>query len=153
MNLPETEVLRQLIELVETNALGELTVEDGGSAITVRRQPPASAPASFSGSAAQPVGGPVPAEATLAAPETQKNLVHVTSPIIGIFYRSPDPNADPYVEVDTVVEEGSVVGLVEAMKVFNEIVADVRGRVVEIPATNEQLVSRGETLAIIDPLG
>ena len=72
--------------------------------------------------------------------------------MVGIFYRSPAPDADPFVEIGSVVDEGDVVGLVEAMKVFNEIEAEVRGRVVEIPAANEQLVNRGDPLVILELL-
>jgi len=133
---------------VEANELEEITVEDGSACITVRRAcERLNAPVGSPGILA-PLPEPAP-----PAPEARSNLVHVTAPIVGVFYHAPDPSADPYVETGSVVEEGTVVGLVEAMKVFNEIVAEVRGRVVEIPADNEQLVNRGETLVVIDPLG
>ena len=151
MNLPDVNVLQQLVALVEGNQLEDLTVESGSAAVTVRRTvaPP---PAPVSASAALAPVAAAAAEPMVPA-EDRRNLVHITSPIIGVFYHSPDPASEPYVTAGSVVEEGTVVGLVEAMKVFNEIVAEVRGRVVELPAANEQLVSRGETLVIIDPLG
>ena len=150
MNLPDVSAIRQLVSLVEANELEEITVEDGSACITVRRAcERLFAPVGSSGTCAAPLAEPPPPQ----APEARNNLVHVTAPIVGVFYRAPDPSADPYVEIGSVVEEGMTVGLVEAMKVFNEIVAEVRGRVVEIPADNEQLVNRGETLVVIDPLG
>jgi acetyl-CoA carboxylase biotin carboxyl carrier protein len=78
------------------------------------------------------------------------DLVHVASPMVGVFYRSPAPGAPSFVEVGSEVEVGQTVGLVEAMKVFNEIVSEVAGRVVAVSVQNEQLVQMGETLVIIE---
>jgi acetyl-CoA carboxylase biotin carboxyl carrier protein len=151
VKLPDVNVLQRLVALVESNQLEELTVESGAAAVTVRRTVEVPRAVASVSAALEPVLTSTAEPATPA--EDRRNLVHITSPIIGVFYRAPDPTSGPYVTVGTMVEEGTVVGLVEAMKVFNEIVAEVRGRVVELPAANEQLVSRGETLVIIDPLG
>jgi len=70
--------------------------------------------------------------------------------MVGIFYRSPSPGTEPFVEVGGLVEEGQTIGLVEAMKVFNEITAEVNGRVIAVPAATEQLVQHGDTLVIIE---
>jgi len=150
LKLPDLETVRQLISLVEQNELEELSVTTGEQSLTLRREiepPPAAAPEAR----AIPPTEAAPPTATAPPPESQKNLVHVSSPIVGVFYRAPDPDSEPYVKEGALVDETTVVGLVEAMKVFNEIVAGVHGRVVAIPAQNEQLVSRGETLVLIDP--
>jgi acetyl-CoA carboxylase biotin carboxyl carrier protein len=68
----------------------------------------------------------------------------------GLFYRGPSPEIPPYVEVGADVEEGQTVGLIEAMKVFSEIPADVHGRVVRIVAENGKLVNQGEVLMLIE---
>jgi len=148
LKVPDIDTLQQLISLVETNQLDELSVAEENCSVTIRCEveaPPAPL--------ADPAAGQTPSATPPPPPEPKRNLVHITSPIVGVFYRAPEPTADPYVSVGSLVDEGTVVGLVEAMKVFNEIYAGVRGRVVEIPAENEQLVSRGETLVLIDPAG
>ena len=76
--------------------------------------------------------------------------VAVRSPLIGVFYRAPTPDAAPFVEIGDTVSEGQTVCIVEAMKVFNEIRAEWRGRVVAIPAENGALVQAGEPLVVLE---
>ncbi len=73
----------------------------------------------------------------------------VRSPLIGVFYEAPAPDAVPFVEVGDVVAEGQTVCIIEAMKVFNEIKAEWRGRVVAIPAENGALVQAGDPLVVL----
>ena len=80
-----------------------------------------------------------------------EELIDVTAPMTGVFYRAPAPGAPPYVEVGDFVEEGQTLCLIEAMKVFNEIPSPVSGEVAEILAQNETLVKQGETLFRIRP--
>jgi len=75
----------------------------------------------------------------------------VVAPLTGVFYDSPNPNSAPYVEPGDWVEPETVVGLIETMKVFNEVVADCRGRVVAIKASRGQLVHAGDPLLLVDP--
>ena len=72
--------------------------------------------------------------------------------MIGMFYRGPSPDSPPFVELGSLVEEGQTIGLIEAMKVFNEITSEEDGRVVEIPAKNAQLVEEGEILVVLERL-
>jgi acetyl-CoA carboxylase biotin carboxyl carrier protein len=76
----------------------------------------------------------------------------IESPLVGTFYRTPSPDAPPFVEVGDMVEVGQTVAIVEAMKVFNEITADITGRIVAIPAENGKLVQVDQPLVIIEPL-
>ena len=85
-------------------------------------------------------------------PSKENNFLQITSPIVGTFYRAPSPGAEPFVEVDDVVEKGQVLCVVEAMKVMNEIEADARGRVVAILPQNSQPVEYGEPLFLIEPM-
>src|SRR5258708_6950757 len=78
-------------------------------------------------------------------------LVPVVSPMVGTFYRSPAPDADPYVELNSQVEIGQTVCIVEAMKLMNEIEAESRGRIVRILVENGQPVEYGQTLFLVDP--
>jgi acetyl-CoA carboxylase biotin carboxyl carrier protein len=140
-------LIRQLIQIAQEGQLSELIVEEGDESLTIKLAVNSSAPPP--GASYQvpfPAFEPMPRVTTVQG----ENLVHITSPMVGVFYRSPTPGAPAFVEVGSEVEVGQTVGLVEAMKVFNEIVSEVEGRVVAIPAQNEQLVQVGETLVIIE---
>ncbi|MCS6860267.1 MAG: hypothetical protein NZT92_08105 [Abditibacteriales bacterium] len=140
-------LIRQLIRIAQEGQLSELIVEEGDESLIIKLPVNASAPPP----AAHYQAPPATLESTPLLPTAQgANLVHITSPMVGVFYRSPTPGAPTFVEVGSEVEVGQTVGLVEAMKVFNEIVSEVEGRVVAIPAQNEQLVQVGETLVIIE---
>jgi acetyl-CoA carboxylase biotin carboxyl carrier protein len=99
---------------------------------------------------AAPAGAPAGAGAA-AVPAKSEKYVAVKSPMVGTYYRAPAPDADPYVEVGSMVEVGQTVCIVEAMKLMNEIESEVRGRVVEILLDNAQPVEFGQTLFLIDP--
>jgi acetyl-CoA carboxylase biotin carboxyl carrier protein len=94
--------------------------------------------------------GPRPARAG-AAQESEDGLAFITSPIVGTFYRAPNPDADPYVKVGDVVQKGQVLCIVEAMKLMNEIESDSTGTIVKIYAENAQPVEFGERLFAIKP--
>lgn len=86
-----------------------------------------------------------------ARPAPHNDTVTVTAPVVGIFYRSPEPGAPRFTEVGATVEEGGTVGLVEVMKMFNSVTAPVRGEVVEILVHNEEFVEFGQPLMTIRP--
>ncbi|MGH3343365.1 MAG: acetyl-CoA carboxylase, partial [Carbonactinosporaceae bacterium] len=105
--------------------------------------------------------GPV-AEAAAAAhdgaphppvsPRPGGELVPVTAPVVGVFYRSPEPGAPPFTEVGARVDEGSTLGLIEIMKMFNSVTAGVRGEVVEILVGNGDFVEFGQPLMTVRPV-
>jgi acetyl-CoA carboxylase biotin carboxyl carrier protein len=109
-------------------------------------QPPAAAPAG--GGAQEAAGG----EPETAAPETD-GLLEITSPMVGTFYRAPAPDAPPYVEVGTKVSQGQTLCILEAMKLMNELEAEVAGEVREILVENAEPVEYGQVLFRIDPSG
>ena len=80
------------------------------------------------------------------------NFIEIVSPIVGTFYESPGADKKPYVKVGDKVKKGDIVCIVEAMKVMNEIEAEVDGEIVEISVKNEQMVQYGEVLFKIKPL-
>ncbi|MPZ61453.1 MAG: acetyl-CoA carboxylase, biotin carboxyl carrier protein [Propionibacteriales bacterium] len=93
-----------------------------------------------------------PAETAPAEPTSgDSDLVTVDAPVVGVFYRSPEPGAPPFVEVGMQVDEDTTVGLVEVMKMFNSVPAGVRGEVVELFAENEAFVEYGQPLMAIRP--
>lgn len=153
LEIDVTEV-KKLVELVEKYDLDELTVEHSDLAITVRgKSAPAGQPivlhqAPHAGAeAALPVEHEID-ETSTTEPETtlQGNIVDIVAPLVGVFYRAPAPDSPHLVEVGDVIEVGSEVGLIEAMKVFSPIPSEVAGEVVEIPGQNAKLVQQGEVL-------
>jgi acetyl-CoA carboxylase biotin carboxyl carrier protein len=103
----------------------------------------ASAPAA---AAAVPAAAAAPPAAPAAAAATDPNTAFVTSPFVGTFYRAPAPDADPFVEVGSVVKQGQPLCIVEAMKLMNEIESDLAGTVLEILVENGQSVEFGQKL-------
>ena len=142
--------VEEVVELATRHNLAELEVESGGTRIRVVREH-------------APAAGPLAQRAELVAardierhPATEDlaataNLVPVEAPMVGTFYRAPAPDADPYVEVGSMVEIGQTVCIVEAMKLMNEIESEVRGRVTQILLENAQPVEFGQKLFLIDP--
>lgn len=133
--------LQALVDLFAHYHLEELIVENGTLKVHLRRAP--ARPRS-------PAPAPVPLQRPPDAPPKSGRTVAVRSPLTGIFYRAASPDSPPFVELGDLVEEGQTVGIVEAMKVFNEIKAEWRGRVVAIPAQNGQLVHPGEPLVVLE---
>lgn len=140
--------IRKLIDLLYDAALSEIEVEEGGRRIRIRREP----------SAALLERVPVQAPPVKEAPpsiEAQKEGEDrgalVRSPIVGTFYRSSSPNADPYVEVGDLVKKGQVLCIVEAMKLMNEIESDLEGKITEICVEDGAAVEYGEPLFRIEP--
>jgi acetyl-CoA carboxylase biotin carboxyl carrier protein len=104
------------------------------------------APAVIPAAAVQKVSAPEPAK------ESSVKTVEIKSPMVGTFYRAPSPEAAPYVEVGQVVEPGQVICIVEAMKLMNEIKAEVKGKILEILADNAEPVEFGQPMFLIEPL-
>jgi acetyl-CoA carboxylase biotin carboxyl carrier protein len=104
---------------------------------------------------AGPAGGGYglpPAESAQPAGAEAEGKTAVTAPLVGTFYRSPEPGAKPFVEVGDLVESGQEVGIIEAMKIMNRIVADVSGKVVELLVDDGAMVEFGQPLMLLDPL-
>ncbi len=147
--------IRQLIRLVQRTGIGELEVSSGDRTVRIAAQSrvPVNVGLPATVATAAPVAEvPAPGAAKAAAPPAgSENLVAVTSPMVGTFYRAPAPDADPYVEVGDMVEMGQTVCIVEAMKLMNEIESECRGRVVKILVENAQPVEFGQKLFLIEP--
>ena len=144
--LPLDQVER-VVELLRESGVGEIRVRLGETEISVKATPEAPP--------AAPVPPPLPAEATAAelaevVPETN-GLHAVRSPLVGTFYRAPAPGEESYVEVGDTVKAGQVLCIVEAMKMMNEIVADVSGEVVEVLAENSGGVEYDQPLFRLRP--
>jgi len=143
--------IQSFIDLLKQHNLAELEFERAGFRIRLKRESAVGAPLVTKSD--NLVGGAPPQTENQAAavPEHANGMLTITSPIVGTFYRSPSPDADPYVEEGDVVKKGQVLCIVEAMKLMNEIESEVVGRVVKILAESTKPVEYGQPLFLIDP--
>jgi acetyl-CoA carboxylase biotin carboxyl carrier protein len=150
--------IKQIIELMKRSELTEFAVEEEGFKLKIRRGtnglPVVSSgrgsSAPFPGAdttppmpASAPAAGGMPAPAT---PQEETGVTYVKSPMVGTFYRAASPESKPYVDVGAKVVENSVVCIIEAMKIMNEIQAETKGTVVEALVENGQPVEYGQRL-------
>lgn len=160
--LSQIAFLRGLTKIAREENLTEIEVEQNGVRVTLRASSadeysfPA-APQGFYPIAGTPQLAPAnvsvaPAPSTpAAAAAPAENLIEIVSPMVGVFYRAPSPADANFIEIGDKVEIGQTVALVEAMKVFNEIVAEVSGVVVEIKPAGADLVETGQTIITLRP--
>ena len=141
------ERIRELVRIVQESGVGEIEIEDEGMRVSVRK-------------ADEPGLNLVPADVSVAAfpadavPEAaETGTIRVESPMVGVFYRASQPGAPPFIEVGDVVTSGQTLCVLEAMKLFNELKAEVDGRVRSIHADNGQAVEFGTLLFELEPLG
>ena len=154
----DLEFLERLIQAIDQSSLDSIEIERGGTRVrlsktatvtTVAAAPgptPAAAPAP-QGQPSAAVGADKPAPAIAAA----SNLLEITSPMVGTFYRSPAPDAPAYVDKGNKVSEGDTLCIIEAMKLMNELECEVSGTIVEILVENAQPVEYGQVLFRVDP--
>jgi acetyl-CoA carboxylase biotin carboxyl carrier protein len=142
-------ILDRLTGLLERSDLTEIEVESGGTGLVLRKAS-AIAPVPALGGAA-PVTGSERGAATVAS-DGSSGRPSVKAPLTGIFYGAPGPGSAPYVQVGGEVAVGQVIGLIEAMKLFNEIKSDLAGRVVRVVAESGQLVKAKQPLIEVEPL-
>ncbi|GJL54101.1 MAG: acetyl-CoA carboxylase biotin carboxyl carrier protein subunit [Nitrospirales bacterium] len=153
MSDTQREEIESLIYLLNQHELTELEVEKKGMRIRVRREPAPQVSHSVSEQPATSVE--VATSEPFAQPVTALDhgrFVSVTSPIVGTFYRSPSPDADPYVEEGDFVKKGQVLCIVEAMKLMNEIEAETDGQITKVLVESTTPVEYGQTLFLIDPI-
>jgi oxaloacetate decarboxylase alpha subunit len=141
------ERIREIVRIVQESGVGEVTIEDSGMRVSVRRTPEPLAPALAASAAEQETDQRVPA----AAPETN-GFVRVEAPMVGVFYRAPQPGAPPFVEEGDAVAAGQTLCILEAMKLMNEIKADSAGIVRAIHVRNAEPVEYGQLLFELEPV-
>lgn len=152
----DIEQIRRLIELMKEHDLGEIDLRKANQRIHLCRGGLAGAP----GVAGPPPVAPPAAlqsppaseatEATEAAGDSEEHIAYITSPMVGTFYSRANPNAEPYIRVGDHVEPETIVCIVEAMKVFNEIPAEISGRIVATLVEEEESVDYGKPLFKVD---
>ena len=148
----ETDYIEKLAKVLADTGLTEISLEDGDQAITLRKDVVVtSAPQVVAApvQAAAPAPAPTATPAADSAPKASKGTP-ITSPMVGTFYKSPSPDAEPFVSVGSTIKEGDVVCIVEAMKMMNEIESEVSGTVTEICVEDGQPVEFGQVLLYVE---
>ena len=130
-------VLRTLMQQMSTANATDLELRRGDLRVRLRREPLACEP-------------PAPSDSASPAVHERDTLHRVLAPLTGIFYAAANPNSKPFVAEGDWVEPDAVVGLIETMKVFNEVTADTRGRVAVLLAKQGQLIHAGEPVLLVD---
>jgi acetyl-CoA carboxylase biotin carboxyl carrier protein len=152
------EEVRQLVQLMVDNDLGEVDITDGDRKILVKRGAacfPAISAAALSqipAAIAPPAPAPAPPVPAAPAEAPAEEFIEVKSPMVGTFYAAQSPDSDPYVTVGASVSEETVVCIVEAMKVMNEVRAECSGTIAEVCVRNAQPVEYGQVLYRVRPV-
>ena len=153
----EIEKIRELVAMMVEHELTEMELRDGEQCVVIKRgsAAPVAAPVVTIAPAVQPMMPAampgVPAAAEPAAPPAEDGLVPIRSPMVGTFYASSDPDASPYVTLGSAVEPETIVCVIEAMKVFNNIKAECKGTIAKVLVSNGQTVEFGQTMFLVKP--
>ena len=150
----EYKELKKLVELVENAAITHLSIDENGTKIEIKKEiqetnsvvlPQAAVATPV---AQPPVVAPVEQQEP-AAKIKDNNLIEIKAQMVGTFYHSANPDSDPFVKVGDSIKKGSIICIIEAMKLFNEIEAEEEGIIEEICVANEAAVEYGQTLFLI----
>ncbi|MBI5661478.1 MAG: acetyl-CoA carboxylase biotin carboxyl carrier protein [Ignavibacterium album] len=153
-------LIKKLVKILETSEVTDIEIEENGTKIKVAKKvrvAPAvqtinTVPSQPAAVSVQQTEDLKPVEKKTTEETAETNLHTVRSPIVGTFYRAPAPDADPYVQVGDVVSVGTVLCIVEAMKLMNEIESDVNGKIVKILVENGKPVEYNQPLFLIQPM-
>ncbi len=146
--------VKKLIELLDESGIAEIEITEGEESVRISRYSPSAPAAPVAMAAPAPVAAAAPAAAPAAEPvaaaEPEEDGFEVTAPMVGTFYASASPGASPYVQVGDRVNEGDTLCIIEAMKMMNQIEAEVSGVIKSIRVQNGEPVEYGQTLVVID---
>jgi acetyl-CoA carboxylase biotin carboxyl carrier protein len=149
----DVRTVEQLVVLMSKHELSEIDLREGEQRITLRRggfAPPVAPPAVAEMPAPAARSAPKPTE-TPSSGQPTRQLIEIKSPTVGTFYAQEKPSAPPYVTVGVRVTPTTIVGQIEAMKIFNDIQAECSGVVVEVCVDNKSFVEYGTVLFRVDP--
>lgn len=151
--------IAEILKIIDGSSCDELIVETGDVKLVVRRNgatghavAAGERPVPLPAAAAAPPAAQRPVRESPPAVEMADGLYEVVAPMVGTFYRAPSPDAPPFVEVGSVIRPGQPLCIIEVMKLFTTINADVAGCVVQIGAENGELVEFGRALFVIEPV-
>ncbi len=150
--------VKKLIELLDESGIAEIEISEGDDSVRISRYAQGAAPAVMPAPVAAPVPAPIAAPApsaesvaTPAAVESADEGTTITAPMVGTYYASSSPGAAPFVQVGDKVSVGDTLCIIEAMKMMNQIEAEVEGTIKSIRVQNGDPVEYGEVLFVIDP--
>ncbi len=150
--------LKELVRLMVANDLSEIDLRDSEEQVTLRRHGPDQPPQVFTSPVAVSAATATPAVTTATAPAEQlesdaaeQGLITIATPMVGTFYAAPNPDAAPFVTVGATVDPDTVVCMVEAMKIFNEIKAERSGTIEKVLVSNSESVEFGQALFLLRP--
>jgi acetyl-CoA carboxylase biotin carboxyl carrier protein len=157
----DLDFIERLIRVFDASGVDSLEIERGGTRVKLSKtpasvsiptfSPPFGAPPVAGTAAHAPAFAPDEARSADRAPPPRSDLLEITSPMVGTFYRAPAPDAPPYVEAGKRVVPGDTLCIIEAMKLMNELECEVTGTIVEVCAENAQPVEYGQVLFRVDP--
>jgi acetyl-CoA carboxylase biotin carboxyl carrier protein len=149
----DVQQVRELIELMVEHGLSEIRIRQGDTAINLRKGPSGEFVYAAAPVAMPPVqqAGPAVAPTSGAAPVQDEGLVPIVSPMVGTLYVAADPETPPFVHTGSEVDPNTPVCIIEAMKVFNEIKAEISGTIERVLVHNEQAVEFGQPLMLVRP--
>jgi acetyl-CoA carboxylase biotin carboxyl carrier protein len=158
--------IQELIKMINKSNIGEVSIEEKGFKLTIKQkeepvqqiitapmpaQPVAALAAAPVAAAPAPVAAAAPEKAARPAEPPPSNAVTIKSPMIGTFYRSPSPDKPSFVNIGDDVEPGKVVCIIEAMKLFNEIESEVKGRIIKVLVEDASPVEYDQPLFQVEP--
>ncbi len=149
MNKKEIE---EMIKLMNENKLSELEIERNGLKIKLKKETSGIERVVEEGGAKQKEAIHKIESSSQEEIKKKANLIEITSPMVGTFYRAPSPEAPPFTDIDKIVKPGDIVCIIEAMKLMNEIKSEVKGKVIEICVDNGASVEYGQTLFKLEPI-
>ena len=144
----------EIVKLLDESAFEELVLEIDGMKIELRRGDAAKPRPTREAAKSAPPSSPrksEPAKPRIEASPTPEGMEDVPSPLLGVFYRAPKPGAEPFIKVGQKIDQDTIIGIIEVMKLMNSVRAGVSGEVVEIMAQNATLVEYGEPLVRVRP--
>jgi acetyl-CoA carboxylase biotin carboxyl carrier protein len=157
--------IQELIKMINKSNIGEVTIEEKGFRLTVKQKeepvqqviaaPIQTSPVSAATALPQPTSHQTTASQATEKPKAENgisdNLLTIKSPMIGTFYRSSSPDKSPFINVGDEIEVGKVVCIIEAMKLFNEIESEIRGKIVKVLAEDASPVEYDQPLFLVEP--
>jgi acetyl-CoA carboxylase biotin carboxyl carrier protein len=155
--------IQELIKLINKSNIGEVTIEENGQKLTIKQKKdpapivaaasmaPAMFPAAAPAAPAAAVPAPAPQATKPAEAPANDKLITIKSPMIGTFYRRASPDKPLFVEVGTEIAPGKVLCIIEAMKLFNEIESEVKGRIVKVLVEDASPVEYDQPLFLVEP--
>jgi acetyl-CoA carboxylase biotin carboxyl carrier protein len=148
-------LLEQMVKLMAANDLNTVDVRDGDKRVILKRGAAFASPPTYAvtqhSPALPPAAAPASSGSTPAVTDETAGLIPIKSPMVGTFYSAASPDAKPFVSVGDRVDEETDVCIIEAMKVFNNIKAEVRGTIAKVLVSNGQTVEFGQPLYLVKP--